>query len=234
MKRQKIESNRKFVGYQTNGVVEKFGSAIKSTLIRSRIKFATAVLLVLGVFVVQEVRAQAPAMETSPSETEKIYYAIGIKPMVGGTLHSSTSQGYLGIGIKGTLFREKFLLSAEFSAFDEFDLFSTFSEEQYHMNFMLGKYHNVDFLQFYAETGLGLVAGTKRGEELYRDCGGSFIWCNTYYQEESYFTFGVPLQAGLRFIPVDFLAINFNLGVHINPVKPLGYGSITLELGRIK
>ena len=136
------------------------------------------------------------------------------------------------VGEAGNLnaYSKKYVYSAEYAHIDMFDLSAPINEHFQQTNLLFGKYHDHKSKKFriFYQAGIGVIWGVKKGvnpnEEDYH---------KKYYPDE-FTTIGIPVKAGVRYIPFKFLAIGLDTRSNFNLKKTVGDIMLTIEIGKLR
>ena len=95
------------------------------------------------------------------------------------------------------------------------------------VDFMLGKYFGEKYFRFQLQGGLGTAWGIKKGERI-----GSGIPYR--YEQDRFFTLGVPVKLGFKIMPASFLSIGADLQANLNFKYPIYMTMFSIEIGKIR
>lgn len=110
----------------------------------------------------------------------------------------------IALGSELCIYRNQAIISAEYNFWDDFHLLS---EDYYVTNkvgFFYGKYWGKRFYRYQLQGGLGPVWGERMDSN----------------RQSSFFTGGIFLKAGLKFLPTRFAAIGADIQLNISPEYP--------------
>jgi hypothetical protein len=129
---------------------------------------------------------------------------------------------YGGIKINHYKDTRSYFLTYEFINARESALFVDPDKTVNQFDIMIGKQKELNKSVFYWQAGAGITYGRYCGK-LLRNNG----WVDEIYEEKHYFTYGIPLEAGIK---NKNSGIGGNFRVHINGWYPVGMLGIFWEL----
>jgi hypothetical protein len=90
------------------------------------------------------------------------------------------------------------------------------------IDFLIGKYIGDRFFRFQYQGGLGIFEGYKITGD--------------YYNQKivNFFTIGIPLKLGFKFLPAKFLSIGIDLQTNLNFQKTTVLPMLSIELGKLR
>lgn len=149
-----------------------------------------------------------------------------------GMFNSSTKTDGLVYGIEIGFKQNELMYSLDYYRIEEFTLFGPNPSENYNqMGIMIGDYIGEQYWRMQYQAGLSLFWGTKR---TYLISGGSGWFGGAIYDTENFFTLGLPVKLGFKFVPFHFLAIGIDLQANVNLRNSLIMPLISLELGNLR
>lgn len=182
-------------------------------------------LLVLF-FILMPVHAQA-----GDSEDFKLWVDAGI----GSYDVSPEINGFsVNLGVNrvknGTLIKIRSIFMAEFNVLGPEPL-----ENYLSVGLLMGKGFSGKHTQIYFSGGIGIMRGIQRGDTL---VGGpiteGFLFDNTRFEKESFFTPSIPLEMHFIFKPVKFLGAGLSIWFDANPKKSTMGTNLNLAFGKLR
>lgn len=109
-------------------------------------------------------------------------------------------------------------------------------EEFFEFSGLIGSSLKGNLLRVSAFTGLGLFTGTERGNVTSTNPGTGWIDINDprNYESHDILTIGIPMEAGLEFIPLDQIGMSIFGFANLNLDKPMCGFIVRLELLKVK
>lgn len=154
-----------------------------------------------------------------------------INPKMGMYNSLNKSDGF-AYGIEIGIEQNELLYSLDYYRLDEFTLFGPNPSENYNqLGIMTGDYIGEQYWRLHYQTGLSLFWGTKRTNLI---SGGSGWFGGSTYDTENFYTIGLPVKLGFKFVPFWFLAIGIDLQANVNLRNSVIMPLISLELGNLR
>lgn len=153
-----------------------------------------------------------------PTVSQEKQHRITVDPHAGFAVPLNYDPG-LSAGVNIWFCRDARLAriySVDYSIMQEFTIWSSPNYTNQQLEFMIGKQLNLKFVSLYYSGGAGPVWGKRfNTSEL-----------------ENYFTGGISLATGWKFVPFKYIGIGADLKLNINPENPLLMLSFILSFGR--
>lgn len=124
------------------------------------------------------------------------------------------------MGIEANYLRNGYIFSLDFYQFHEIKLLSSLSNEAMfrQVGIMAGKYYGDRLFRVQIQGGIAPIWEIGENEPL----------------NPNFSTVGLVLKSGVKFIPMRFLSIGFDLQSNLNSKKPLIMPLVSLEIGRLR
>jgi hypothetical protein len=126
-------------------------------------------------------------------------------------------EGFVG-GVEFNYFKEGWIFSVDYLNFAEFELFSI--EDHFSQSgIMIGRYYGNRLLRMQFQGGIAPIWGTKH--ENNSDFTG-------------FFTLGLVLKSGFKFIPFRFFSVGLDLQSNFNNKKFAFMPLLSFEIGKLR
>lgn len=153
-----------------------------------------------------------------------------INPKMG--MYNSSNNDGLAYGIEIGFMQNKLIYSVDYYRLDEFTLFGPNpSENNNQMGIMIGNYKGDQYWRMQYQAGLSVFWGNKRTNLISHGIG--WFGAETY-KTENFYTIGLPVKLGFKFVPFQFLAIGIDLQANINLKNSAIMPLISLEFGELR
>lgn len=121
------------------------------------------------------------------------------------------------LGTDVSLFRGETMYTIGYNYFSEFTIWNSAAYETQQIDFLVGKQLNLKIIAWHLQGGVGPVWGD------YRTSNG----------REDYFTAGLFIRVGSKFIPIKYAGISADLELNINPKNPTLLFTFGISLGQM-
>lgn len=109
------------------------------------------------------------------------------------------------------------MLTVGYSYMEEFTIWTSADYAHQQIEFLYGKQLNIKIVAFQVQAGAGPVWGKRRVDN----------------ELENYFTGGIFLKAGYRFIPLKFAGMAADVELNLNPKNPVFLFTFGITVGRL-
>ena len=151
-----------------------------------------------------------------PVFSQSQFKGFSINPKTGIFFGSDNINGAV-LGVETNYLTNGWIFSVDFFQFQEILLTLRGSDEDFfnQVGFMAGKYYGDRLFRVQFQGGIAAV----REMEI---------------PEDRFFTMGLVLKTGFKFIPLHFFSIGLDLQGNINSEKPLFMPLVSIEFGRLR
>lgn len=162
-----------------------------------------------------------------------------INPQLGVAYDASTKP-WTTYGLEVNFIGQRNLYSIFYHFNQEMELFGEKKPEEKVNEFgiLIGRYHGDRIFRFEYQFGLDLIWGVNRGELLstnnsyYKSLTfGNSVSC---YEEKNFVAFGLPLNLGVKILPLDWLAIGLDFQTNLNFEEIRFLSLLSLEFGILR
>ena len=154
----------------------------------------------------------------SPAFSQSHPTGFAVNPKTGIFLWPNSKNGAV-LGVETNIMRDGWMVSADFFQFHEIQILSPDKEDMFRQ--------------------VGIMAGKYYGDKLFRaqlQGGIATIWEMGYSEpsDPKFFTVGLILKTGFKFIPLHFFSIGLDIQSNLNSKKPLFMPLLSIEFGRLR
>ena len=114
----------------------------------------------------------------------------------------------------------------------EFQLFGPDPPESYNdIGVLYGRVANAQNIQLSLSGGLGIVAGTMRGDYI---SSSGVLFPSSQYETKHVFTVGIPLEAAINYNPFKSFGLGFAVYANLNAVNSFWGINLMFKVGTVK
>jgi hypothetical protein len=134
-------------------------------------------------------------------------------------------------GLEVDYFKNRLLFSIDYHYSEEFVILNSSVPRQFQqIALSIGKYYRHRHFDYFFEIGFAGIKGTKRGEYIGQN---GHLLGDAVYDGIKYYTIGVPLKTGFRYVPRKKFGIGLDLLGNFNREETMGALMIVIDY-RIK